>query len=409
MERGRSIPGGDVMMNSAAFATRWCTALALLVAGSGVPVAAQTQADLFDDTTLHTVEIVMHSRDWSDLHANFRSNDHYPCDVIWNGVRMRNVAVRSRGNGSRYEAKPGLELGFDHYAPQQRFLGLRGLVLDNLVTDPSMIRESTAMALMRRVGVAAPREAPARVFVNGTYAGLYMMVEPVDTVFAQKTFDQPGLLFEYRWTYPFFATFPGEALDPYAVLFESRSLGVHSVAELYAPMRELFRTINEAPDGAFGEVARYLDLTALVRTLGASTFMAEWDGVFGYDGMNNFYLYRIGEQAHLIPWDRDQAFHALDYPLLAGVVENVLGRRILEDPVLRSAYIEAVSEAMAAAEGDAWLEREFTRQYQLIHDAAVADTLKLATNESFEAAFTELIAFARSRPSFVRGELAAVR
>ena len=47
--------------------------------------------------------------------------------------------------------------------------------------------------------------------------------------------------------------------------------------------------------------------------------MAEWDGVFGYDGMNNFYLYRIGEQARLIPWDRDQAFHAADYPLLAGV------------------------------------------------------------------------------------------
>jgi spore coat protein CotH len=397
------------MTHSAASAARWCAALILLVAGSVTPVAAQTQADLFDDTTLHTVEIVMHSRDWSDLHANFRSNDHYPCDVIWNGVRMRNVAVRSRGAGSRYEAKPGLELSFDHYAPQQRFLGLRGLVLDNLITDPSMIRESTAMALMRRVGIAAPREAPARVFVNGAYAGLYMMVEPVDTVFAQTHFDQAGLLFEYRWTYPFFATFPGESLDPYAVLFESRSLGVHSVSELYAPMRELFRTINEAPDGEFAQVDRYLDLTALVRTLGASTFMAEWDGVFGYDGMNNFYLYRTGEQARLIPWDRDHAFHERDYPLLAGMVENVLGRRILEDPALRSAYVQTVTDAMAAAEGDAWLEREFTRQYQLIHDAAVADTFKLTTNEAFEAAFAELVAFARSRPAFVRNELAGLR
>jgi len=384
-------------------------ALAFLFLGLASPVTAQTQAQLFDDTTLHTIEIVMHSRDWSDLHANFRRNDHYPCDVIWNGLRMRNVAVRSRGNGSRYEAKPGLELSFDHYASQQRFLGLRALVLDNLVTDPSMIRESTAMALMRRVGVPAPREAPARVFVNGAYAGLYMMVEPVDTVFAQKAFEQPGLLFEYRWTYPFFATFPGEPLDPYAVLFESRNLGVHSTAELYTPLRELFRTITEAPDGAFGQVDRYLDLTALVRTLGASTFMAEWDGVFGYDGMNNFYLYRTGEQAHLIPWDRDQAFHAVDYPLLAGVEQNVLGRRLLEDPGLRAAYVQAVTEAMAVAQADAWLEREFTRQYTLIHAAAVADPLKLATNEAFEQAFAELITFARTRPSFVLKELAPLR
>jgi hypothetical protein len=131
--------------------------------------------------------------------------------------------------------------------------------------------------------------------------------------------------------------------------------------------------------------------------------------VFGYDGMNNFYLYRTGEQAHLIPWDRDQAFHARDYPLLAGMVENVLGRRILEDPGLRAAYVQTVTEGMAVAEADGWLEREFTRQYQLIHDAAVVDSFKLATNEAFEEAFAELVAFARSRPAFVRGELAALR
>jgi spore coat protein CotH len=384
-------------------------ALLLGLISSAVTASAQTQAELFDDTKLQTVEIVMHSRDWSDLHANFLTNDHYPCDVIWNGLRMRNTAVRSRGNGSRYQAKPGLELTFDHYATQQRFLGLRSLVLDNLVTDPSMIRESTAMALMRRVGVAAPREAPARVFVNGAFAGLYMLVEPVDTVFAQKAFDQPGLLFEYRWTYPFFATFPGDGLDVYATLFESRNVGVHSTAELYAPMRELFRTINETPVGEFAQVDHYLDLASLLRTLGASTFMAEWDGVFGYDGMNNFYLYRMGDQARLIPWDRDQAFHAVDYPLLAGALENVIGRRVLEEPALRAAYVQAVAETMAAAEGDGWLEREFARQYALIHEAAVADTLKIATNEAFEQAFAELVVFARTRPSFVRNELTSLR
>ena len=397
------------MMSSLFSPARSAAALAVILACVSAPASAQTQADLFDDTTLHTVEIVIHSRDWSDLHEHFRSNDHYPCDVIWNGLRMRNVAVRSRGNGSRYQNKPGLELSFDHYAPQQRFLGLRGLVLDNLVTDPSMIREATAMALMRRVGVPAPREAPARVFVNGAYAGLYMMVEPVDTVFAQKAFEQPGLLFEYRWTYPFFASFPGESLDAYAVLFESRNLGVHSMVELYAPMREMFRTINEAPEGAFAQVDSYLDLTSLVRALGASTFMAEWDGVFGYDGMNNFYLYRTGEQAHMIPWDRDQAFHALDYPLLAGVDQNVLGRRMLEDPALRAAYVQAVTEAMAAAQGDGWLEREFTRQFALIRDAALADALKVATNEEFEQAFAELVTFARKRPAFVQNELIPLR
>ena len=285
----------------------------------------------------------------------------------------------------------------------------RGSVLDNLVTDPSMIREAVAMALMRRLGIAAPREAPARVFVNGAYAGVYMLVEPVDTVFTARHFDGGGLLFEYRWTYPFYATFPGESLDPYAVLFESRSPGVRAMAELYSPMRELFRTINEAPDGSFDQVNRYLNLARFIRMVGASTFMAEWDGVLGYDGMNNFYLYRVGEQALLIPWDQDQAFRAVDYPLLAGASENVLMRRLLEDPRLRLAYVAAVREAVAVAQTDNWLERELARQYALVHDAALADTFKLATNEEFEQAFADLIAFARRRPAFVSEGLAPLR
>ena len=60
---------------------------------------------------------------------------------------------------------------------------------------------------------------------------------------------------------------------------------------------------------------------------------------------------------------------------------------------------------MAAAEGDSWLEREFTRQFTLIREAALADTFKLATNEAFEQAFAELITFARTRAAFVRPEL----
>ena len=117
----------------------------------------------------------------------------------------------------------------------------------------------------------------------------------------------------------------------------------------------------------------------------------------------------FGEQAQIIPWDRDQAFRAVNYPLLAGANENVLMRRLLEDPALRAAYVSAVTGAMAVAQADQWLETELTRQYALIRDAGRADTLKLATNDEFEQAFATLIGFARARPAFVLKELAALR
>ncbi len=381
----------------------------LLQSAAATSVQAQTSDDLFNEGIVHTLEITIHSRDWETLRANFTSNQFYPADVTWNGLRVRNVGIRSRGLGSRSGIKPGLEVNFAHYSSRGQFLGLRALVLDNLTTDPSMIRERVAMAFLRRLGVPAPREVHANLYVNGQYSGLYVIVEPVDTVFVQRWLaENSGALYEYHWLTPFFATFLGEDLDAYRPLFEPRSQETRSTFELFEPVRELFRTINTAPAGSFGDaVNARLDLESTMRLIAAESFLAEWDGILGYAGMNNFYLYRPAgsAQARVFPWDADHTFHALDYPLLAGAFENVLMRRILEEPALRARYFDLVLEAVNVAASDDWLVREVTNEYSQIRDAVLADMLKPYTIEEFDAAFAELLAFARSRPSFITSQV----
>ena len=158
---------------------------------------------LFDDRVLHTLQIAIHSRDWDQLRSTYLENDHYPADLTWNGIRVTNVGVRSRGRTTRSGVKPGLEIDFAHYSTGGQFLGLQALVLDNMLLDKSMIRERVAMAFLRRFGVPAPRESFATLFINGQYAGLYAMVEEVDSGFAQRALgDANGALFEYRWLRP---------------------------------------------------------------------------------------------------------------------------------------------------------------------------------------------------------------
>src|SRR5262245_30204067 len=123
----------------------------LLQSAAATSVQAQTSDELFNEGIVQTLQITIHSRDWEALRANFTSNQFYPADVTWNGLRVRNVGIRSRGLGSRSGIKPGLELDFAHYSARSEFLGLKSLVLDNLTTDPSMIRERVAMGLMRRL------------------------------------------------------------------------------------------------------------------------------------------------------------------------------------------------------------------------------------------------------------------
>ena len=381
----------------------------VLQSAAATSVQAQTADDLFNEGAVQTLEITIHSRDWDSLRTNFTSNDFYPADATWNGLRVRNVGIRSRGLGSRSGVKPGLEVNFAHYSSRGQFLGLRALVLDNLTTDPSMIRERVAMAFLRRLGVPAPREVHANLYVNGQYSGLYVIIEPVDMVFVQRWLgENSGALYEYHWLTPYFATFLGEDLDLYPPLFEPRSQEHRSIVDLFDPIRELFRTINSAPADSFREtVNARLDLDATLRLIAAESFLAEWDGILGYAGMNNFYLYRPGTstQARLFPWDADHTFHAADYPLLAGAPENVLMRRMLEDPVLRARYFALVLEAVSAASSGDWLVREVTNAYQQIRDAALADPLKPYSNEEFDAACAELLAFARTRAAFVTSQV----
>jgi len=388
---------------------RRCVIGLILQSAAATTVQAQTTDDLFNENVVQTLQITIHSRDWEMLRSNFTSNDFYPADVTWNGIRVRNVGIRSRGLGSRSGVKPGLEVNFAHYSSRGQFLGLRALVLDNLTTDPSMLRERVAMAFYRRLGVPAPREAHANLAVNGQSMGVFVIVEPVDSVFLQRWLgENSGALYEYHWLTPYFATFLGEDLNLYPPLFEPRTQETRSTFDLFDPIRELFRTINSAPAGSFREaVNARLDLEATLRLIAAEAFMAEWDGILGYAGLNNFYLYRpaASTQARLLPWDADHTFQAADYPLLAGAAENVLMRRILEDPVLRVRYFDLVLEAVASASSGDWLVNEVTRDYQQIRDSVLADTLRPYSIEEFDAAFAELLSFARARPAFIRSQV----
>ena len=50
--------------------------------------------------------------------------------------------------------------------PDQKFLGLKSMVLRNNTQDPSNLHEILSLSFFRRMGLLAPRKAQARLFVN---------------------------------------------------------------------------------------------------------------------------------------------------------------------------------------------------------------------------------------------------
>jgi hypothetical protein len=86
----------------------------------------------------------------------------------------------------------------NRYASNQRFVGLTAINLDNVYSDPSMMRDPLTMKTFARLGVPAPRQAHARLFVNDAYAGVYVIVEPVDRTFVSRVYGETEANVESR-------------------------------------------------------------------------------------------------------------------------------------------------------------------------------------------------------------------
>jgi spore coat protein H len=382
---------------------------------SASPARAQTSDDFFNPEVLQRVELWLNEADWAKLKANFQENTYYPADMTWNGQTVRNVGIRSRGLGSRSSTKPGLRVDFDRYSSGQQFLGLKSFVLDNLTQDHSGIKETAAMRFFTRLGIPAPRETHTRLFVNGSYAGLYALVESVDKTMMGRVFgsigddvQNDGYLFEYNYVIgsPWRFTYEGPALTPYKARFDIKTNESHAESVIWGPIEELVRLVNDTPSPSFDQaISARLDLPAFVRYIAAQNFIAQNDGFNGYDGMNNFYFYRLEDSSRhtFIAWDEDNAFLATDFSITTRLDENVLTRKTLELTDYRSQYFSVLSEAASSAAG--WLRIEMQRQFDLISQAMQEDTQKPYSNADFAVERDRLLTFTDARVTFVRCEV----
>jgi spore coat protein CotH len=383
---------------------------------------AQSAADLFNAQALQRIDIELHSADWAKLKENFQSNEYYPADITWNGITAYNTGVRSRGVASRNANKPGLKLDFNHYAAGQSFLGLKSLVLDNLVQDPSGVHETTSMWFFARLGVPAPREAHAVVYVRGEYAGLYSVVEPIDKNMIARVFgnesdgrQDDGYLYEFNKADEWWLSYLGPELELYKRYFEAKTHESEPDETLYRPIENLVRLINEKPAAELKEaVDPYLDLRGLTRFLAIQNFIGEIDGFTGKWGMNNFYLYRLQHQAQhrVIAWDDDLTFLDPAYDVMSFQEPNVLVRKLMEVPEYRGLYFETLAEAARSArEGGSEtssgaLETEIRRQLDLIDAAMLADTRRPYTDTDYLDARTDMTQIASRRIRYVECEVA---
>lgn len=147
---------------------------------------------LFDNTRVHTVDIVMD--DWDELIANATNEEYYAASVVIDGEAYQNVGIRAKGNTSlstvasldseRYSFK----IEFDHYDSSKSYHGLDKLCLNNLIQDSTMMKDYLTYTLMNEFGVDSPLCSYVYITVNGEDWGLYLAVEGVEDSFLERNY-----------------------------------------------------------------------------------------------------------------------------------------------------------------------------------------------------------------------------
>src|SRR5688572_23173868 len=178
--------------------------------------------------------------------------------------RFEAVGVRLKGHRSlrKLGAKSSFKIQLDRFE-ERRLAKASTITLNNMVEDPSMMREVLAYRLYRALGVAAPSAGFAEVVLDGESQGLYAVIESIDKPFLKKRFDDAsGPIYEGEY---------GCDVIPEDVVGFDRDGGTKDRSELAR-----FAAIASGPaDALFGPNSP-LDVPAFLRFLAVEMYVGNF-------------------------------------------------------------------------------------------------------------------------------------
>lgn len=296
------------------------------------------------------------------------------------------IGVRLKGGTGSFQpldGKPSLKLKFNFSLDEQRLLGLKKLTLNNMVQDPSMLREVVSYRLFREFGVPAPRTGYAVLTLNGDPYGVYLVLEAYDDVSLSRYFSSILHLYEGD---------SGVDVVPSQVSqFEVDEGNVSSTSDLAMLAIVAQNSSDDAWLGAMGDVA---DMQEFLRMWAVEHLVGHWDGYSA--SVNNYYLHSTDDKVFsMLPSGTDEAFtQSLDYHQGAGVLFN----RCMGIEECRNQYDAVLAElSVLLSQGSLWtLVGELS---QLLAPWIEADPRQPFSAEEVEIAVISLATFLEQRVS----------
>lgn len=408
--------------------------------------AAQNDAPyvnkLFDDTSVHSLDIVIDEKNWNSILENPRDKEYVQCNIVIDGEAYKNVAIRTKGNSSlssvasmdsdRYSFK----IEFDHYDGNMSYYGLDKLSLNNIIQDSTYLKDYLSYHMMNEIGIAAPLSSFVNISINGEDFGLYLAVEAVEEAFIERTYGNiSGNL--YKPDNMQMGNFGDSArsssrdnsaslqytddnLESYNTIWDGAVLNEPSQSDKERLIESL-KVLNSGED-----LEAAVDIESVLKYFVVHNFVLNFDSYTG-NMLHNYYLYEVDGKISMIPWDYNLAFGSfaggrggsessssitqmvnfpIDTPLSGTTLEErpLLGK-LLENTEYMALYHEYFKEFISDYFENGKFQEEYDRAVNLISDYVKNDPTAFYTFDAFEEGTETLKEFCLLRAESIMNQL----
>ncbi|WP_026978013.1 CotH kinase family protein [Flavobacterium tegetincola] len=269
--------------------------------------------NFYDLNTIQTIEITFAESNWDALLDAAEASDGYISaqSVAINGTIFNNVGAKYKGNSSysASQVKNPWHIELDTYE-DQNYQGYTDIKLNNVIFDPSFVREALAYKILGNY-MDTPLANYAKVFVNGTYIGLYTNVESISKKFVDNRFGSK--------TNAFFDCSPPAGAGPQSTSLPTlQYLGTNSASYAAAydiksdtgwdDLIALTSTLSTTTSANTANIEAVLDVDRALWMLAFDNVFVNLDSYIG-QFKQNYYLYKADNgQFNSIIWDLNMCF-----------------------------------------------------------------------------------------------------
>lgn len=148
--------------------------------------------DLYDIDNITIIELTFWDANWDatlDSYYSAGLDQRLVANCTVNGVLYDSVGVKYKGNStySANNAKNPLNIKLDYIKGSQDYQGWYTLKLSNGKNDPSFVREVLSYEIARKY-MDAPLSNYAKVYINGSFHGVYSSSESINKKFVEEKF-----------------------------------------------------------------------------------------------------------------------------------------------------------------------------------------------------------------------------